>query len=380
MNLHEYQAKQLFGEYGIPLPAGKPATSVAEALAAADVLGGDAWVVKAQVHAGGRGKAGGVKLAKDPAEAEAKANAILGMSIKGLVVKRVVIARAVDIAREYYVGIVVDRATKRPVYMVSAAGGIDIEEVARTTPEKIVKHPVDPAKGLSADEAASLASAVEARPKQAALVAAVIAKLYEAFVGVDASLAEINPLVVTPDGEVWAVDAKMNIDDNALYRHPDVEAMRDTDEETRETTLAREMGLSFVKLEGNVGCLVNGAGLAMTTMDLIKYYGGEPANFLDIGGSSSPDKVVAALDIITSDPNVRSILVNIFGGITRCDDVANGLVAALKTRPVSVPIVARLTGTNEEQAREILSEHNLVPAETMDEAVEKAVGLARRGA
>jgi len=379
LKIHEYQARGLLLQYGVPVTPFEVVSDPRAARQAAERIGGTV-VVKAQVHAGGRGKAGGVKLAKDPAEAEAKANAILGMSIKGLVVKRVVIARAVDIAREYYVGIVVDRATKRPVYMVSAAGGIDIEEVARTTPEKIVKHPVDPAKGLSADEAASLASAVEARPKQAALVAAVIAKLYEAFVGVDASLAEINPLVVTPDGEVWAVDAKMNIDDNALYRHPDVEAMRDTDEETRETTLAREMGLSFVKLEGNVGCLVNGAGLAMTTMDLIKYYGGEPANFLDIGGSSSPDKVVAALDIITSDPNVRSILVNIFGGITRCDDVANGLVAALKTRPVSVPIVARLTGTNEEQAREILSEHNLVPAETMDEAVEKAVGLARRGA
>jgi succinyl-CoA synthetase beta subunit len=379
LKIHEYQARDILKRYGVAIPRYEVVSDAVEARRVAAEIGG-AVVVKAQVHAGGRGKAGGVKLAKDPGEAEAKARAILGMSIKGLIVKRVIVARAVDIEKEYYAGIVVDRATKKPVFMVSAAGGIDIEEVAREAPEKIVKHPVDPAKGLSAEEAKRLAAAVEPRPALAAGVADILTKLYAAFVGVDCSLAEINPLVVTPDGEVWAIDAKMNIDDNALFRHPDVEALRDTGEETREDTLAREMGLSYVKLDGKVGCLVNGAGLAMATMDLIKYYGGEPANFLDIGGSSSPDKVVAALDIITSDPKVRCILINIFGGITRCDDVANGLVKALATRPVSLPIVARLTGTNEERAREILAEHDLVSAETMDDAVQKAVGLSRRDA
>jgi succinyl-CoA synthetase beta subunit len=377
LKIHEHQAREILRKHGVPVPPFEVASDPGAAKRAAAAFGG-LVVVKAQVHAGGRGKAGGVKLAKDPAEAEAKAAAILGMTIKGLVVKRVIVARAVDIDREYYAGIVVDRVSKRPVVMVSAAGGVDIEEVARATPERIVKRPVDPEHGLGATEAAALAASIEERPAQARAVADVLVKLYRAFAESDCSLAEINPVVVTPSGEVWAVDAKMNIDDNALDRHPDLEALRDAESETREDAAAREAGLSYVKLDGNVGCLVNGAGLAMATMDLIKHYGGEPANFLDIGGSSSPEKVVTALDIITSDRGVRAILVNIFGGITRCDDVANGLVQALASRPATVPVVVRLTGTNEDRAREILSRHDLVSASSMDEAVQKAVELAGR--
>lgn len=377
MKIHEYQARSILRQYGLPVPAFDVVTTPEDARKAAAKMGGPV-VIKAQVHVGGRGKAGGVKLAGDAEEAERHAAAILGMEIKGLTVEKVLVAGAVDIENEYYVGIVVDRATKKPVYMVSAAGGIDIEEVARETPEKIHKLAVDPEKGLTTDQARSLAAKIETRPNVAAQVAECIAKLYEAFVAVDASLAEINPLVVTPGGDVMAIDAKVNIDDNALFRHEDIAEMRDASTETPELRKARETGLSYVKLEGNVGCLVNGAGLAMTTMDLIKHYGGEPANFLDIGGSSSPSKVVTALEIITSDPNVRSILINIFGGITRCDDVANGLVQALEKTQIDIPIVVRLTGTNEEAAREILAEHDLETAATMDEAVEKAVGLARR--
>ena len=377
MKIHEYQARGIFAKYGLPVPEFEVATTPEEVRAAAEKLGGPV-VVKAQVHVGGRGKAGGVKLASGPDEAEGHARAILGMSIKGLTVDKVLVAPAVDIEREYYVGLVVDRASKRPVCMVTDAGGVDIEEVARETPEKIQRLPIDPERGLLADEAAELASKIESRPDIARQVADAIVKLYDAFVGSDASLAEINPLVVTPSGEVMAIDAKMNIDDNALFRHEDIAAMRDPSTESDELRKAREMGLSYVKLEGDVGCIVNGAGLAMTTMDVIKHFGAEPANFLDIGGSSNPKKVVTALEIITSDPNVRSILVNIFGGITRCDDVASGLVQAFDSISVDVPVVVRLTGTNEEQAREILAARELVTAETMDEAVEKAVALARR--
>ncbi len=375
MKIHEHQAMEIFAEYGLPVSGFDVATSPADARAAAESRGGSV-IIKAQVHVGGRGKAGGVKLARDADEAERHAESILGMDIKGLTVEKVVVAEAVDIDREYYIGIVVDRATKKPVYMVSSEGGVDIEEVARETPEKIHKHSIDPERGLSDAEAAELAAKIESDPHVAAQAADAILKLYAAFVGSDASLAEINPLVVTSDGIVRAIDAKMNIDDNALYRHEDIAAMRDTSAETAELTRARELGMSFVKLEGNVGCLVNGAGLAMTTMDLIKQHGSEPANFLDIGGSSNPDKVATALEIITGDPNVRSVLINIFGGITRCDDVARGLVHALERVTADVPIVARLTGTNEEEARRVLAEHDLVTADTLDEAVEKAVVLA----
>ena len=377
MKIHEHQAMEIFAQYGLPVSGFDVATSPADARAAAERRGGSV-VVKAQVHVGGRGKAGGVKLARDADEAERHAESILGMDIKGLTVQKIVVAETVDIDREYYIGIVVDRATKKPVYMVSSEGGVDIEEVARETPEKIHKHSIDPERGLSDVEAAELAAKIESDPRVAAQVADAILRLYAAFVGSDASLAEINPLVVTADGIVRAIDAKMNIDDNALYRHEDIAAMRDASTETVELTKARELGLSFVKLDGNVGCLVNGAGLAMTTMDLIKQHGGEPANFLDIGGSSNPEKVAIALEIITSDPKVRSILINIFGGITRCDDVARGLAHALERTASDVPIVVRLTGTNEEEARRVLAEHDLVTADTMDEAVEKAVVLAGR--
>ncbi len=379
MKIHEYQAKDILRGYDVPIPRFEIATTPAEARKAAEDIG-RMVVVKAQVHVGGRGKAGGVKLAKTPDEAEKHAGAILGMDIKGLTVEKVMISDAVDIDREYYIGMIVDRATKKPVYMVSEAGGIDIEQVARETPEKIHKYAVDPEKGLSNEEALELAAKIESRPAVAERVADFISKLYEAFVGSDASLAEINPLVITPDEQVWAVDAKMNIDDNALYRHEEIAAMRDASTETPQLKRAREMGLSFVKLDGDVGCVVNGAGLAMTTMDVIAHYGGEPANFLDIGGSSSPDKVVTALQIITSDPNVKSILINIFGGITRCDDVAKGLVQALEQTSITLPIVVRLTGTNEEEARKIPAGTEFVSADTMDEAVEKAVELARQPA
>ena len=377
MKIHEHQAMEIFARYGLPVSGFDVVTSARDARAAAEKRGGRV-VVKAQVHVGGRGKAGGVKLARSADEAERYANDILGMDIKGLTVKKVVVAEAVDIDREYYIGIVVDRATKKPVFMLSSEGGVDIEEVARRTPERIHKFAVDPVAGLSEGEAAGLAAKIESDPRVASQVADAILKLYAAFVGSDASLAEINPLVVTTDGVVRAIDAKMNIDDNALYRHADIAAMRDSSTETPELAKAREMGLSYVKLDGNVACLVNGAGLAMTTMDLIKQQGGEPANFLDIGGSSSSDKVVAALEMIAGDPKVRSILINIFGGITRCDDVARGLVHALETATFDVPIVVRLTGTNEEEARQILVDRDLVTADTMDEAVEKAVELARR--
>jgi len=379
LKIHEYQAKEILKGYGVPIPRFEIVTTPAEARKATEDIG-RMVVVKAQVHVGGRGKAGGVKLAKTPDEAEEHAGVILGMDIKGLTVEKIMISDAVDIDREYYIGMIVDRATKKPVYMVSEEGGIDIEEVARGTPEKIHKYAVDPEKGLSNEEALELASKIESRPAVAERVADFISKLYEAFVGSDASLAEINPLVITPDEKVWAVDAKMNIDDNALYRHEEIAAMRDASTETPELKRAREMGLSFVKLDGDVGCVVNGAGLAMTTMDVISHFGGEPANFLDIGGSSSPDKVVTALQIITSDPNVKSILINIFGGITRCDDVAKGLVLALEQTSITLPIVVRLTGTNEEEAKKVLAGTEFVSADTMDEAVEKAVELARQPA
>jgi succinyl-CoA synthetase beta subunit len=379
LKIHEHQAMKIFGQYGLPVVGFDVVSTPDEARYAAEKRGGRV-VVKAQVHVGGRGKAGGVKLARDAEEAYQHARTILGMEIKGLRVDQVVVAEAVDFEREYYVGIVVDRATKKPVFMVSSAGGVDIEEVARVSPEKIHKHAVDPVAGLSRKESEALAARIEPRPGVASQVADVILKLYDAFVGCDASLAEINPLVVTRDGVVKPIDSKMNIDDNALYRHEKIAALRDTSGETDEDRRAREMGLSYIKLDGNVGCVVNGAGLAMTTMDLIKMYGGEPANFLDIGGSSSPEKVVTALGIIAADPKVKCILINIFGGITRCDDVASGLARASEGASLKVPIVARLTGTNEEKARRILSQHDLVTAETMDDAVEKAVALARMGA
>jgi succinyl-CoA synthetase beta subunit len=378
MNIHEYQAKEIFRKFGIPIPPGEVARTPEEAEAIAKKFGGTV-VVKAQVHAGGRGKAGGVKLAKTPEEVRKVAEQILKLRIKDLPVEKVLVTPAADIASEAYVGIIVDRVSKRAVFMVSPAGGIDIEEVAAKTPEKIVRHPIDPRYGLQAYEAMDLAFFLYDDAKQARSAAKILQQLYAAFAASGASLAEINPLVTTPAGEVVALDAKMVIDDNELDRRPDIAALRDESSEAPSEVAARKANLTFIKLEGNVGCVVNGAGLAMATMDLVKYYGGDPANFLDIGGSSNPEKVVNALRIITSDPNVKAILFNIFGGITRTDDVANGIVTAIKENPLKVPLVIRLTGTNEEIAVKILTANGLSAMTDMDEAVKKAVALATGG-
>jgi succinyl-CoA synthetase beta subunit len=378
VNIHEYQAKEIFRKYGIPIPPGEVASTPEEAEAIARKFGATV-VVKAQVHAGGRGKAGGVKLAKTPAEAKSVASQILKLTIKGLPVQKVLVTPAADIASEAYVGIIVDRGSKRAVFMASPAGGIDIEEVAAKTPEKLLKHPVDPRYGLQAYEAMQLAFFLYSDMKQVRAAAKILQQLYRAFSENGGSLAEINPLVTTPAGEVVALDAKMVIDDNELDRRPDIAALRDESAEDASEVEARKANLTFIKLDGNVGCIVNGAGLAMATMDLVKYYGGEPANFLDIGGSSNPEKVVAALRIITGDPNVKAILFNIFGGITRTDDVAIGIVTAIKQNPLKVPLVIRLTGTNEEIAVNILKENGLSAMTDMDEAVKKAVALATGG-
>ena len=375
MNIHEYQAKEIFRAAGIPVPPGEVARSAAEAEALAKKYAGTV-VVKAQVHAGGRGKAGGVKLAKSPSEAREVAERILQLRIKDLPVRQVLVTPAADIASEAYVGIIVDRASKKPVFMVSPAGGIDIEEVAAKTPEKILRVPVDPRYGLMDFQAMRMGWFLYADVRQTRAAAKIMKQLYQAFMRSGASLAEINPLVVTPAGDVVALDAKMGIDDNELDRLPEIAALRDESAEAPSEVEARTAGLTFIKLDGNVGCVVNGAGLAMATMDLVKYYGGEPANFLDIGGSSNPEKVVAALRIITADRNVKAILFNIFGGITRTDDVANGIVTATKQNPLKVPIVIRLTGTNEEIAVKILEQHGFRAMTDMDEAVKKAVELA----
>ncbi|HJU90622.1 MAG TPA: ADP-forming succinate--CoA ligase subunit beta [Gemmatimonadaceae bacterium] len=378
MNIHEYQAKEIFRREGIPIPPGEVATTPDEAERIAKKFGGTV-VVKAQVHAGGRGKAGGVKLAKTAAEAREVASRILGMQIKGLTVEKVLVTPAADIATEAYVGIIVDRASKRPVFMVSPAGGIDIEEVAAKAPEKIMRHAVDPRYGLLPFEAMQMGFFLYNDVKQARAAATIMQQLYRAFVQSGASLAEINPLVTTPKGDVVALDAKMVVDDNELDRRAEIAALRDETAEAPSEVEARKANLTFIKLDGNVGCVVNGAGLAMATMDLVKYYGGEPANFLDIGGSSNPEKVINALKIITEDPNVKAILFNIFGGITRTDDVANGIVSATKAKPLTVPIVIRLTGTNEEIAVKILQENGFSAMTDMDEAVQKAVALATGG-
>jgi succinyl-CoA synthetase beta subunit len=378
VNIHEYQAKDILRAEGVPIPPGEVATTPDEVEAIAKKIGGTV-VVKAQVHTGGRGKAGGVKLAKSPAEARAVAEKILGMKINGLTVYKVLVTSAADIATEAYVGIILDRATKKPVFMVSPAGGIDIEEVAAKTPEKILKLPIDTRYGLQPYQASELGFFLFDDVKKVRAAAKIMGQLYNAFMKSDASLAEINPLVVTPAGEVLALDAKISVDDNALDRHADLAALRDETAEAGSEVDARNSNLTFIKLDGNVGCVVNGAGLAMATMDLVKYYGGEPANFLDIGGSSNPEKVVNALRIITADPSVKVILFNIFGGITRTDDVANGIVTATKGSPLKIPIVIRLTGTNEEIAMKILQENGFTASSDMDEAVEKAVALAKGG-
>jgi succinyl-CoA synthetase beta subunit len=377
MNIHEYQARDILSAHGVPVPAGSVASTAEEAERIAADLGGTV-VVKAQVHAGGRGKAGGVKLAQTAAEAKEHASRIIGMTIKDLPVEKVLIAPAEDIASEAYVGIIVDRASKRAVFMVSREGGVDIEEVAATNPDAIRRLAVDPRYGLLPFQAYALATALYDDVKQQRATAKILQQLYAAFIASGASLAEINPLVTTPTGAVKALDAKFNIDDNELFRLPQIEALRDTAGEPEAEIAARDADLTFIKLDGDIGNVVNGAGLAMATMDLIKYYGGEPANFLDIGGSSNPTKVVNALRIITSDPQVKVICFNIFGGITRCDDVANGIVEATRRTKIAVPLVIRLTGTNEQEALRILNEAGFSATTSMDEVVQKAVDLAKQ--
>jgi len=372
MKLYEHQARKLLSSYGIPVPAGEAAGTIQEVQAAARRLSGRV-VVKAQVPTGGRGKAGGIKLAKDAEEAERVAKDILGMEIKGYRVNEVLVTRAVDIAREYYIGLLIEREFKGPMFITCREGGMDIEEVASKSPEKIRKWMVDPRYGILPFQSRSMADHLSSDPGIARQIARVLEGMYRLMIEEDTSLVEINPLIHTPAGEIWAIDAKITIDDNALYRHKELRALREKEDLTITEKMAREKDLSYVKLDGRVGCIVNGAGLAMATMDLIKHYGAEPANFLDIGGSSSPEKVVTALEIICSDNAVRCVLINIFGGITRCDDVAIGVREYLASRKIEVPIVIRLTGTNEKEGIEILRGLGLPATNSMSEAVEKAV-------
>ena len=378
MKLHEYQSKLIFSKYGIPIPKGRVATTASEARQIAEELGGQA-VIKAQVLVGGRGKAGGIKVAKDSGEAEAYATQILAMDIKGLPVRKVLVDEAAAIDQEIYLGITNDRSARKPVLMASAAGGVDIEEVAATTPEKIIKAHIDPLLGLRDYQARDVAAAIDLPRDYWREFGNICTGLWQTYTSNDATLVEINPLVITKEKRLLALDGKMLVDDNALFRHTDLAEMRDLDEEAPSETEARRYGLSFIKLDGNIGCMVNGAGLAMTSMDVIKLFGGEPANFLDIGGGAGSDKVAAALRIILADPNVKAVLYNIFGGITRCDEVAKGILAAITEVKPSVPMVVRLVGTNAEEGRALLSDADMLTADTLAEAAKKAVAAAQGG-
>ena len=379
MDLHEYQGKELFRRYGIPASEGLLATSPDEAREAAETLGGQV-VVKAQVLIGGRGKAGGIKLASTPDEAEVRAGEILGMNIRGHTVAKVWIERASDIEREYYLSLTFDRSAKRPLFMFTTQGGVDIEEVAATSPDALVKLHVDPLEGCHPWHARRLVfEAGIDDPSEQKQIAAIVTKLYDAFVGADAMLCEINPLIVTPDGEVRALDSKFTVDDNALYRHADIAEMRDVAGSDPLEVLAREKGVTYVKLDGEVGVLGNGAGLTMSTVDVVTFVGGRPANFCDLGGGGDAQGVVDALEVITRDPQVRSIFFNIFGGITRCDEVARGILQAIEQMGLEQPIVVRLDGTNAEEGRRILSEaalENLQVEATMLDGARRAVELA----
>jgi succinyl-CoA synthetase beta subunit len=380
MDLYEYQGKQLFKRYGIPVSEGRLASTAEEARVAAEELGGQV-VVKAQVLTGGRGKAGGVKLAEDPVDAEQKTKDILGLDIRGHVVKRVWIEKASDIAKEYYLSITFDRGAKQPLFMFTTQGGIEIEQVAEESPEALVRLHVDPSEGFQPWQARRLVyGAGISDPGEQKQIASIIGKLYEAFVDSDAMLAEINPLVVTPEGEVKALDSKFTVDDNALPRHQDIAAMRDLDAVPPEERLAREKGVTYVKLDGDVGILGNGAGLVMSTLDVIALVGGRPANFCDLGGGGDAEGVVDALEVITGDPQVKAIFFNIFGGITRCDEVARGILTALERMTIEHPIVVRLDGTNAEEGRKILADaspENLYVEPTMLDAARRAVELSR---
>jgi succinyl-CoA synthetase beta subunit len=382
MKIHEYQAKEVLRKYGVPTPRGVPCFSVDEAVKAAQSIPGKVWVVKAQIHAGGRGKGGGVKLAKSLDEVKAFAGQILGMQLKthqtgpeGQKVRRLLIEEGADIKKELYVGMVVDRVTQRVCLMASSEGGMDIEEVAAHAPEKIHKVFVDPETGLKNAEADEVAAKIGIPPASVPQARAVLQALYKAFWDTDASLAEINPLVLTGDGRVVALDAKINFDSNALFRHPDLVALRDLDEEDAAEIEASKFDLSYISLDGNIGCLVNGAGLAMATMDTIKLYGAEPANFLDVGGGATAEKVTEAFKIMLKNPKVKGILVNIFGGIMQCDTIAKGVVAAAREVNLSVPLVARMKGTNDDMGRQILKDSGLpiISADNMADAAQKIV-------
>jgi succinyl-CoA synthetase beta subunit len=375
VNLHEYQAAEIFASHGIRTNAGAVASTPEEAEALAQAAGGPV-VVKAQVLTGGRGKAGGVKLARTTAEAREVASAILGLDIRGHTVRKLLVAPAVEIAQEFYLGVTLDRARRQNVVMASAEGGVDIEEVARERPERIVRTLVDPFLGLHAWQARQIGFALGLPTDRVTGFATMAQQLYDAYVKEDATLTEINPLVLTQQGDWLALDAKMTIDDNALFRHPGSESLRDLDAEDPTELDARKSGISFVKLGGDIGCIVNGAGLAMATMDAVMLHGGEPANFLDVGGGASADQVAKAFSLVTADPSVRAILINIFGGITRGDVVAQGIAEALRRVDVPVPIVVRLSGTNAEEGRRLLSEAGLTASDSMDEAAAQAVRAA----
>jgi succinyl-CoA synthetase beta subunit len=386
MNIHEYQAKAVLREFGVPVPRGIPAMSTAEAVKAANELGGPVWVVKAQIHAGGRGKAGGVKVVKSVAEVENEAKRLFGSTLvthqtgpHGKEVRRLYIEEGSAIDREFYLSALVDRATSRIAFVASTEGGMDIEEVARTRPDKIVSFSVDPATGFMAHHARQVVQALGLGRDLAKQAESMLPKLYAAFIAKDMSLLEINPLVVTKTGALICLDAKMGFDDSALYRHPDVAALRDPNEEDAKEIEASRYDLNYVALDGTIGCMVNGAGLAMATMDIIKLYGETPANFLDVGGGATKDKVAAAFKIITSDPNVKGILINIFGGIMRCDVIAEGVVAAVKEVGLHVPLVVRLEGTNVALGKEIIKKSglNVISADDLDDAAQKIVKAVR---
>jgi succinyl-CoA synthetase beta subunit len=386
VKIHEYQGKQILREYGVPTPRGFAAMSVDEAVEAANKLGGKVWVVKAQIHAGGRGKGGGVKLAKSIADVKKLSSQILGMQLKthqtgpqGQKVRRLLIEEGADIKKELYVGMVVDRGTQQVVLMASSEGGMDIEEVAAKTPEKIKKVFIDPVQGLSDDDADEIALGIGIPESALAHGRSVFKALYKCFDATDASLAEINPLILTGDGRVVALDAKLNFDDNALFRHPEIVAMRDLDEEDPFEIEASKYDLNYISLDGNIACMVNGAGLAMATMDTTKLYGGAPANFLDVGGGATAEKVTAAFKIMLKNPRVKAILVNIFGGIMKCDTIANGVVAAAREVKLSIPLVVRMKGTNEDLGKQILRDSGLpiISADNMAEAAQKVVAAVK---
>ena len=389
MNIHEHQAKTLLAEYGVPVPRGYPAFSVDEAVAAAEKLGGPVWVVKAQIHAGGRGKGGGVKLARSIDEVRAEATKMLGMTLithqtgpKGRVVRRLYIEEGAAIAKEYYLSLLVDRETSRVAVVVSTEGGMDIEEVAHSTPERITTFTIDPATGVWPHHGLLLAEALGLKGDTAKQARALLPQLYKAFVEKDMSLLEINPLIATADGQVKVLDAKVGFDDNALFRHPEIVALRDESEEDAKEIEASKYELSYIALDGDIGCMVNGAGLAMATMDIIKLYGAEPANFLDVGGGATREKVTAAFKIILADPNVKGILVNIFGGIARCDVLAEGVVAAVKDVGLTMPLVVRLEGTNAELGKQILRDSglNVTPANDLADGAQKIVAAVKAAA